>query len=96
MRTDLPAWAYERPATTVVGTFRPDVIAAPGYRKAGDGPRQNAEGSVKTSIQERAILQGFPAETIFVGAKTAVSLILGNAVPPPLAEACLKEVWTHD
>lgn len=55
-----PEWAYNRPATTIVGSFRPDVVAAPGYRRAGDGPRQNAPGSVTITQEEAALLQSYP------------------------------------
>ena len=38
-----PDWTFERPATTVVGSFSPETIAALGYRvSAADGSRQNA------------------------------------------------------
>lgn len=56
----LPEWTTRRPATTVVGSFRPDVIAAPGYRKAGGPSRQNAPDSVTVTIDEAAALQSYP------------------------------------
>lgn len=89
----LPGWTHNRPSTTVVGTFRPEVIAGPGYRKAGDGPRQNAEGSVVTSVAERLVLQGYPPQFALEGSKSAVALQLGNAVCPPVARAALLAVW---
>lgn len=89
----LPAWTHTRPSTTVVGSFRPEVIAGPGYRKAGDGPRQNAAGSVITTVAQRAVLQSFPADFEFSGAKGKVDLQLGNAVPPAVAVAVLSHLW---
>lgn len=88
-----PDWAYMRPSTTVVGTFRPEVIAGPGFRKAGDGPRQSAAGSVTTTVDERKALCGFPASHEFHGAKGKIDLQLGNCVPPPVASAVLRHLW---
>ena len=34
-------------------------FASPGYRSAGDGPRQNAEGSIKITIADALTLQSF-------------------------------------
>lgn len=81
------AWAYERPATTVVGSFCPDIIAAPGYRTTVS--RQNAEGSVRVTPTEAALLQSFPADYPWQGAKTKVFQQIGNAIPPLLARAVL-------
>lgn len=81
-------WVYRRPSTTVVGSFRP---AAPGWRKAGDGPRQNAAGSVRISVADALVLQGFPADYPVQGSRTAQYLQVGNAIPPPLAEVVLRE-----
>lgn len=78
-----PRWVHERPATTVVASFRPDIIAAPGWRKAGDGPRQNAPDSV--SVTEAAVLQSFDPSYEWIGTLTDVRRQIGNAVPPLLA-----------
>ena len=76
-------WVFERPATTVVGQFRPDIIAAPGFRK--DVSRQNAAGSVRVSVQDVATLQGFRTDYPWQGPRTKQHEQVGNAVPPPLA-----------
>lgn len=76
-------WVFERPATTVVGQFRPDIIAAPGFRK--DVSRQNAAGSVRVSVQDVATLQGFRPDYPWQGPRTKQHEQVGNAVPPPLA-----------
>lgn len=85
-------WAHDRPATTVVASFRPDVIAAPGWRGPGDGPRQNAPGSIRVTVQEAAVLQSFPPDYPWQGTKTARFRQVGNAVPPLLAAHVLAEV----
>lgn len=88
---DPAAWVLDRPSTTVVGSFRPDVIAAPGWRKPGDGPRQNAAGSVRVDIWEAGVLQSFRPDYPWQGAKTRAYQQVGNAVPPRLAAHVLAE-----
>ena len=78
-----PAWVFERPATTVVGSFCPDVIAAPGYRTKVS--RQNAEGSVKITVDEAGVLQSFPADYPWQGSRSKRHEQVGNAIPPVLA-----------
>jgi DNA (cytosine-5)-methyltransferase 1 len=86
------SWAYERPSPTIVGSFAPDVVAAPGYRKAGDGPRQTQPGSIRVTAQEAAILQSFRPDYPWHGSKSSQFTQIGNAVPPLLARAVLAEL----
>lgn len=74
-------WVYSRPAPTVVGSFRPDVAARPGWRKPGDGPRQNAPGSVVTTLEERLALQDMPRDWVVKGSESKRALQVGNSVP---------------
>lgn len=85
-------WVGERPSPTIVGSFRPDVVAAPGWRGPGDGPWQNAPGSVRVTVAEAAALQSFPPDYVWIGSKTKQHQQVGNAVPPLLAEAVLCAV----
>jgi DNA (cytosine-5)-methyltransferase 1 len=78
-----PDWAYQRPATTVVGSFRPDVIAAPGYRTTTS--RQDAEDSVSLTVREVGIIQSFPPDYPWQGGKGKQYQQVGNAVPPLMA-----------
>lgn len=84
----LPDWCARRPATTVVGSFKPEVIAAPGYRTTVS--RQNAPDSVQVTVAEAGVLQSFPAEFPWQGAKGKQYLQAGNAIPPLLAAAALS------
>lgn len=91
---DARHWGHDRPATTVVGTFRPDIIAAPGWRGPGDGPRQDAPQSVRVSIQQAGVLQSFRPDYPWHGSKTSQWQQVGNAIPPVLAAAILRPVVT--
>lgn len=85
-----PRWCWDRPSTTIVGSFKPEIVAAPGYRTTVS--RQNAPDSVRVTVQEAGILQSFPADYPWQGAKGKQYLQVGNAVPPLLAEAALSAV----
>lgn len=78
---DTVTWPLRRPAMTVVGSFRPEVMAAPGYRKAGDPPRQATPGSVVVTLEERLKLQDMPEDWILCGSQAARDLQVGNSVP---------------
>lgn len=74
-------WAYSRP----------DIIAAPGWRKPGDGPRQNAADAWRVECWEAGVLQSFRPDYPWQGAKTRAYQQVGNAVPPRLAAHVLAE-----
>lgn len=85
-------WAGERPSPTIVSSFAADVVAAPGWRKPGDGPRQKAKGSIRVTVQEAGILQSFPPDYPWKGTKTKQHEQVGNAVPPLLGKAMYETV----
>jgi len=89
---DAASWVWERPSTTIVGSFHPEIVAAPGYRKPGDPPRQDTPGSVRVTLEEAARLQSFPDGYPWVGSRTKQFQQVGNAVPPLLAEAILRSL----
>lgn len=78
-----PRWCWNRPSTTIVGSFKPEIVAAPGYRTTVS--RQNAPDSVRVTVEEAGVLQSFPADFPWQGAKGKQFLQCGNAVPPGLA-----------
>lgn len=83
-------WAWLRPATTIAVSFRPDVVAAPAYRKSGDGPRQSARGSIMlTAPRDAGVLQSFAHDYPWRGSETRQYQQIGNAIPPLLARAIL-------
>lgn len=88
----IDSWPERRPSTTVTESFKPEVIRGPGYRKAGDGPSQNAPGGIRVSVQEAGILQSFPGDYPWRGTKTAQFRQVGDAVPPLLMKAIVEAV----
>lgn len=89
---DCPSWPYERPATTVVGSFRPDMMAPPGWRVDPKVPRQKAPDCVQITVEQAGILQSFPHDYPWSGARTRQFEQVGNACPPLLARAIVKEL----
>lgn len=82
-RANAVDWWHTRPATTVVGSYCPDVISAPGYRTSVS--QQNAEGGVRVTVAEAGILQSFRPDYPWQGSRTRQFLQVGNACPPKLA-----------
>lgn len=84
-------WVHDRPATTVAGDPR---IAEPGHKKDVDYPDApgRTTNAVRVSVEEAAALQSFPADYPWQGTKTKQFQQIGNAIPPGLAYAVLREV----
>ena len=85
-------WVPDAPNGGDTSSFAPEIVAAPGYRKAGDGPRQSQPGSLRVTVQEAGVLQSFPAAYPWQGSKTKQFEQVGNAVPPLLAAAVIAAV----
>ena len=54
---------------------------------ANNSPEKNFEGLPRLTTEMVALIQGFPPDWIFTGSKTSVYRQIGNAFPPPVAEA---------
>jgi DNA (cytosine-5)-methyltransferase 1 len=82
-----PVWAGRRPATTVACDRR---VHPPGHKhNASDPPgryqQRRGVNAVRVTVEQAAVLQGFPAGYPWQGARTRQFTQVGNAVPPPLA-----------
>lgn len=76
------AWSFRRPATTVCGDPR---IGRPGHKDRAGGESQFAEDSIRLSLADALVLQGFDPGYPVQGNKTEQFRQVGNAIPPPLA-----------
>lgn len=83
------AWPWDRPSTTV--TTR-DTVPPPGHHPES-GSILSLPNAIVLSERAAAILQGFPESWHFAGAtKRARWSQLGQAMPPPLAEAVARAI----
>jgi DNA (cytosine-5)-methyltransferase 1 len=88
-----PIWAGERPATTVACDRR---VHPPGHKEnAGDPPgryqQRRGANAVRVTVEQAAVLQGFPAGYPWQGTRTSQFTQVGNAVPPPLTRRVLEQ-----
>jgi len=81
-------WTAGRPATKVCGDAR---LAPPGHRDREGGERQFGEDTVRVTVQEAAVLQSFRPDYPWYGTKSEKYSQVGNAVPPLLAAAVLRQ-----
>lgn len=63
-----------------------------GNRLADEPPDAGFEGMPYLTVRMAALIQGFPPEWRFVGKKTPAYRQVGNAFPPPVAEAVGKAI----
>jgi len=78
------SWTVHRPATTIAGD--PRVFQPGGHHEPG----QQSQNATRVTLQEAAILQGFPPDYPFQGKRTKQFEQVGNAIPPPLARAVVE------
>lgn len=87
---------YE-PAMTVRGIDRP---IPKGYKKHPQDPVEIGPLVRALTVKERSYLQTFPKDFIFVGTKTDLNTMIGNAVPVNLAkyvaDALMKYIEKYD
>jgi DNA (cytosine-5)-methyltransferase 1 len=59
---------------------------------ANDAPGKDFEGLPRLTVEMVARIQGFPPDWIFAGSKTNRYRQIGNAFPPPVAEAVGRQI----
>jgi DNA (cytosine-5)-methyltransferase 1 len=59
---------------------------------ANEPPAKDFEGMPRLTIEMVAYIQGFPPDWVFTGSKTNRYRQIGNAFPPPVAEAIGKQI----
>lgn len=84
-------WTDGRPATTVAGDPR---IAEPGHKRDEANPDNPGRmtNAVRVTLAEALILQSFPGDYPVQGSKTKQFEQVGNAIPPLLAWAILRQL----
>lgn len=82
-------WTRKRPATTLAGR---GLVPDPGANaNRFNGSTKSRNDGVRVTPAEAGVLQTFPADYPWQGSKTRQYQQVGNAVPPLLAEAVLRE-----
>lgn len=67
-------------------------LGVDGRGLADNPPSPGFEGDPRLTLKMTATLQGFPEDWLFAGRKTAAYRQIGNAFPPPVAEAIGLEI----
>lgn len=81
------------PAHTITGAGNGYVLSSLDQRTGRGGKTDGrGNGARKLSLEEALALQGFPADFPLVGTQSSKAKQVGNAVPPPVAEAVLREL----
>lgn len=69
-----------------------DRLGVNGLGLADSVPAPDFVGKPKLTVSQAAMLQGFPADWVIYGRKTSAYRQVGNAFPPPVAEAVGKAI----
>jgi DNA (cytosine-5)-methyltransferase 1 len=68
-------------------------LAVDGHGIANEAPSKSFKGNPKLTVKMVARLQGFDDEWVFTGGKTAQYRQVGNAFPPPVANAVANKIF---
>jgi DNA (cytosine-5)-methyltransferase 1 len=92
-------WMWDRPATTVAGDTR---VHPPGHKinaediAAGrSGHDRRGSTAIRVTLEELAVLQGFPPGYPFCGNRTSIARQIGNALPPQMLAAVVAANLTE-
>ena len=85
-------FSMDEPAPTIRGVNRP----VPGGYNGHNGDTHKVKKVRPLTSRERAIIQTFPRGFMWVGSKTTVEQMLGNAVPVKLAEAIARTILAYE
>lgn len=85
-------FSIDEPAPTIRGVNRPVPRGYPGH--ANDACKLNSTIRAMTTL-ERALIQTFPVDFKWLGNKTEMEQMIGNAVPVKLAEFVGRELKYH-
>ena len=69
-------------------------LGVEGRTIAAEPPDPDYEGMPRLTVKMAALLQGFPTDWEIVGKKTQAYRQVGNAFPPPVAEAVARSIKT--
>lgn len=67
-------------------------LGVDGHGLANEAPMPGFDGMPKLTVRMTARLQGFPDDWTFAGGKTAAYRQVGNAFPPPVAQAVGQKI----
>jgi len=67
-------------------------LGVDGHGLADEAPAPGFQGMPRLTARMTARIQGFPDEWEFAGRKTAMYRQIGNAFPPPVAEAVARQI----
>lgn len=74
---------------------RPSVVITSGCCNVSKGRFAHPEQDRAITPREAALLQGFPSDVQFAGNFESIRRQIGNAVPPPLAEAVARAIMAR-
>lgn len=86
-------FSIDEPSPTIRGVNRP---MPKGYSIHANDPVKSKEGIRPLTTQERSYIQTFPTDFKFVGSKTDVEQMIGNAVPVNLAKFVATSIMKYN
>lgn len=85
-------FSVNEPSPTIRGVNRP---VPSGYRLHPNDPVKSLEGIRPLTFKERSMIQTFPEDFVFLGTKSDIEQMVGNAVPVNLASFVAKSILEY-